>query len=174
MDPLTPNRRAVREILVGISAMAVSNDPDSAIVTHDLGSCIAVCLQDRLARIGGMIHYMLPLSTERSPSVAFKAEMFADTGVPQLFERMYALGAVKSRMRVVVVGGAVGKGSGPQLPSGPVPIGTRNYVVLRKMFWQNQVMISAEEVGGSEGRSVRMDVGTGQVTVISQRGERHL
>jgi chemotaxis protein CheD len=171
-DDLLPPRRPTRDILVGISAMAVSNDPDSVLVTHNLGSCIAVCVHDPVSRIGGLLHYMMPLSTERAPTAPLRAETYADTGVPLLFERLYALGGVKTRMRVVVAGGAtISKAT--QAASGAA-IGTRNYLVLRKMFWQNQVIIAADDVGGIEARSVRMDVGTGVVTVTTLRGERTL
>ena len=170
-DPRVP-RRPTRDILVGISAMGVSNDPDSVLVTHNLGSCIAVCVHDPIVRIGGLLHFMLPLSAERAPNTSFRPETYADTGVPMLFERMYALGAVKSRIRVVVAGGAAI--SRATQAAGGVPIGARNHLVLRKMFWQNQVIIAAEDVGGTDARSVRLDVGTGAVTVTTLRDERSL
>jgi chemotaxis protein CheD len=171
-DPWTTPRRPTRDILVGISAMAISNDPDSVLVTHDLGSCIAVGVHDPVVRIGGLLHFMLPLSAERAPQSVFRPETYADTGVPLLFERMYALGAVKGRIRVVIAGGGV-IGRSASVAAG-VPIGARNHLVLRKMFWQNQVIIAAEDIGGTEARSVRVDVGTGVVTVNTQRDERRL
>ncbi len=170
-DPLAA-RRPVRDILVGISAMALSNDPDSVLVTHDLGSCVAVAVHDPVARIGGLLHFMLALSSERPPNAPLRAETYADTGVPMLFERIYALGGVKSRLRVCVAGGATIARVTQAAPA--TAIGTRNYVVLRKMFWQNQVIIAGDDVGGTEARSVRLDVGTGVVTVQTLRGQRTL
>ncbi len=167
-------RRPVRTIAVGIGAMAVSNDPDSVVVTHDLGSCVAVVVHDPVARIGGLLHYLLPLSRERAPNGLYRPEMYADTGVPLLFERLYALGGVKTRMKVKVVGGAVISKAAQAAVTTTVPIGTRNYTILRKMFWQNQVIIAAEEVGGTEARSVSLDVGTGEVSVTTVRGSRIL
>ncbi len=176
-DPQVPNvssRRPLRTIPVGIGAMAVSNDPDSVIVTHDLGSCIAVAVYDPVARIGGLLHYLLPLSRERAPNSRFRDEMYADTGVPLLFERMYALGAAKGRMKVKVAGGAVISKAAQAAQATTVPIGTRNYTILRKMFWQNQVLIAAEDVGGTVARSVSLDVGTGVVNVTTVAGTRTL
>lgn len=170
--PADGGRRPVRVLPVGIGAMGVTNDPDSALVTHDLGSCIAVCVHDPVARIAGLLHYLLPLSRERAPAAVFRAEMYADTGVPLLFERVYALGGVKSRLKVKVVGGATI--SRAVSASTAMPIGTRNHVILRKMFWQNQVIIAAEDVGGTEARSVHLDTGTGIVTVKTLRETRTL
>lgn len=166
-----PPDRPLRVIPVGIGAMAVTNDPDSAIVTHDLGSCVAVCVHDPIARVAGLLHYLLPLSREGAPNAVFRPEIYADTGVPLLFERLYALGGVKGRMRVKVVGGAtISKAAA----ASTMPIGTRNTVILRKMFWQNQVIIAAEDVGGTEARSVRLHAGTGVITVSTVRETRTL
>ncbi len=167
-----PPDRPLRVIPVGIGAMAVTNDPDSALVTHDLGSCVAVCVHDPIAKVAGLLHYLLPLSREGAPNAVFRAEIYADTGVPLLFERLYALGGVKGRMRVKVVGGATISRTAAAASS--MPIGTRNTVILRKMFWQNQVIITAEDVGGTDARSVRLHAGTGAVTVTTVRETRTL
>ena len=172
MDGLMPPRRPTRDILVGIGAMGVTNDPDSVLITHNLGSCIAVCVHDPVAKVSGLLHYLLPLSAERAPNSPLRPELYADTGVPLLFERLYALGGVKGRMRVCVAGGAMITRTTQASPA--TAIGTRNHLILRKMFWQNQVIIAAEDVGGTDARSVRLDAGTGQVTVITLRGERNL
>jgi chemotaxis protein CheD len=172
MDGLNPPRRPTRDILVGVAAMAVTNDPDSILNTHNLGSCIAVCVHDPVAQVAGMLHYLLPLSSERAQNTPLKPEMYADTGVPLLFERLYALGGLKGRMRVCVAGGATVTRTAQASP--PSAIGARNHLILRKMFWQNQVIIAAEDVGGADARSVRLDAGTGQVTVLTLRGERNL
>lgn len=50
-------------------------------------------------------------------------------------------------------------------------IGKRNFTALRKMFWKNNVLIHKKHVGGRDNRSVRLDVGTGKVTVKISSGE---
>ena len=40
-------------LVVGIGELAVSQTPDDAIVTHALGSCIAVCVWDPAVRVAG-------------------------------------------------------------------------------------------------------------------------
>lgn len=164
--------RPIREIIVGIGALAVSNDPDSALITHDLGSCVAVCVHDPVARVGGLLHYLLPLSTEGAAHLPLRPECYADTGVPMLFERIYALGGVKSRLRVRVAGGATiaRAAQASELPS----IGLRNTLILRKMFWQNQIIVAGQDTGGTEARSVRLDLRTGAARVTTLRGAREL
>ena len=47
-------------LVVGIGDLAVSQTPDDVIVTHALGSRIAVCVWDPAARVAGPLHFLLP------------------------------------------------------------------------------------------------------------------
>ncbi len=51
---------APRRLVVGIGELAVSNDRDELIVTHALGSCIAVCIFDPVVGVAAMLHFLLP------------------------------------------------------------------------------------------------------------------
>jgi chemotaxis protein CheD len=156
-------------VQVEISDLQVESNPEVVIVTYALGSCIAVMIHDPVRLVGGMIHYMLPLSQISPEKAAATPAMFADTGVPLLFERMYALGCRKENLVVKVAGG--GK---IYEDNGTFEIGRRNYVVLRKLFWKNGILISAEDVGGRCSRTARLFVGTGEVTISSQGQESKL
>src|SRR5271168_3476582 len=144
--------------VVGIGDCKVSNDPADVLVTHALGSCIAVMIHDPVARVAGLLHYMLPESSLDPAKAKLKPFMFADTGIPELFHRTYALGGVKSRMIVMAAGGA-------QMldPNGTFNIGQRNHTAMRKILWKAGVIVHKEEIGGTSSRTVRIDVGTGRV-----------
>src|ERR1700743_3153822 len=94
------------QLTVGISDYAVSRDPEAIISTHALGSCIAVIVHDPVAKVGGMLHFMLPESSLDANKAKSTPCMFADTGLPTLFHGAYDLGAAKPRMIVTVLGGA--------------------------------------------------------------------
>lgn len=147
-------------ITVGMGDLRVSDDPEGVIVTYALGSCIAVIVYDPARRAGGMIHYMLPQSSLAPEKALAKPAMFADTGVPLLFEQLYALSCKKSQLIVKVVGGA-----NIHDENGTFEIGKRNYVMLRKMFWKVGVPVAAEDVGGSASRTTRLNLATGVTTV---------
>lgn len=157
------------QIKVDIANLQVSNDPASALITYALGSCIAVVLYDPVIRAGGMIHYMLPSSKTNPEKAKSLPAMFADTGVPLLFEKMYALGCKKENLIVKVAGG--GK---LYEDNGVFDIGKRNYTVLRKMLWKNSILISAENIGGAKSRTVRINIGDGKVVVRSKGEESEL
>ncbi len=152
-------------ITVDISDLQVSTDPGSTIVTYALGSCIAVMVHDPVRVAGGMIHYMLPLSDTAPEKARVKPAMFADTGIPLLFQSMYAVGCDKRNLVVKVAGGGALYDD-----KGLFSIGKRNYTILRKMFWKAGVIIAAEDVGGAKSRTARLYVGSGRCTIAS-RGE---
>ena len=145
--------------------MKVSDDPEVMIVTHSLGSCIGVTVYDPVAKVGGLLHYMLP-----EPSNADKANsrpfMFCNTGVPILFKSCYELGAKKGRIIVKIAGGAH-----VLRASETFSIGQRNQGSLRKILFRNNVLIEAEDVGGSTARTMRLNIATGEVTSKAPREE---
>ncbi len=156
-------------ITVDISDLQVSTDPDSTIITYALGSCIAVLVYDPVRVAGGMIHYMLPLSETAPDKAKVKPAMFADTGIPLLFQSMYAMGCDKKNLVVKVTGGGALYDD-----KGLFSIGKRNYTVLRKMFWKAGVIIKSEDVGGAKSRTARLYIGSGRCTVTSQGEEVEL
>jgi chemotaxis protein CheD len=156
-----------RLVTVRISDLAISGDPAETIITYALGSCIAVLLWDPKVKLAGLLHYMLP-TAKGSADPNKPPAMFADSGIPLLFEKMYARGATKENIVVKVAGGAAM--GGPDL----FEIGNRNVTALRKIFWKNGVLIAAEDVGGSSSRTVSIEVATGLVTVRTPEGARNL
>ena len=145
------------DIVVGVADMKVSNEPGVVLVTYSLSSCIGLAIHDPVAQVGGMLHYMLPESSIDGRKAKKNPYMFGDTGIPALFREAYKLGAKKNRLRVIVVGGA-------QIldQKGLFNIGKRNYTVLRKLFWKNNVMTDFEEVGGNVNRTLRLEIKAGQ------------
>lgn len=146
--------------VVDIADFRVTSDPRCELVTYSLGSCIGVTVWDPQAHVGGMIHYMLPESSIAPDKAKVKPAMFADTGIPALFKAVYDLGAVKRRLVVKVAGGASLLDD-----KGTFNIGKRNYVALRKLFWQNGILVAAEAVGQSISRTLRLNVATGRVSI---------
>ncbi len=151
---------------VDIADLAVVKDPATLLITHSLGSCIGVSIWDPVSHVGGLLHYMLPDSKISPAKAASNPAMFCDTGVPKLFRSAYELGAAKARLIVKVAGGS-------QLldDKGAFNIGKRNYLALRKIFWKNGIMIRAEDVGGSVSRTMKLAIGSGDVSIKSRGGE---
>lgn len=148
----------MQRINVGVGDLALSDKPDTEIVTHSLGSCIGVLIYDRVAAVGGLLHLMLPDSNLNKDRARRQPGVFADTGIPRLFRTAYQMGAKKGRIRTYVVGGSQVMDEG-----GHFNIGKRNYAAVRKIFWRNNVLIDKEDVGGRVNRTVGLVVKDGRV-----------
>lgn len=151
--------------VVAVGDMKLGGHADT-LVTHALGSCLGLAVYDPLARVGGLLHAMLPLSKINPEKAGVNPFMFVDTGVPRLFKEIYALGGVKGRLVVKAVGCGEPLGKNEMFK-----IGQRNYTVLKKLLWKNGVMLSAEDVGGSASRTVYFDLTTGR-TLIGSKGDK--
>ena len=152
-------------IVIGIGELAVAAEPDATIVTHALGSCVAVCLWDPKALVGGMLHFLLPESKLNPERAQQQPGAFADTGIPLLFQTAYKKGAEKKRCKVKLLGGASIANAG----SGGLDVGKRNAMAAKKLLWQNGVMVHAEALGGNESRTVSLSVGDGRLQVSRGR-----
>lgn len=148
--------------VVGISEMYVSADPGDRIVTYSLGSCVGVSIYDPVAKVGGMVHCMLPLSKIDPQKAKDKPYMFTDTGVTALLQAAFDLGASRQNLIVKVAGAASLLDK-----KGFFKIGERNYTVLRKILWKNNLLIESEDVKGSASRTLTLYMETGSTTVKS-------
>ncbi len=156
-------------LVVDMGDLQVTDDPEAQLITYALGSCIAVIVHDPVHKRGGMLHYMLPLSQINATKARERPGMFADLGIPLLFERLYRLGCRRQDLVVKVAGGGQINDA-----SGVFEIGKRNHTMLRKMFWKAGMPIAAEDCGGSRSRTARLVVATGQVTIRSMGKEYEL
>jgi chemotaxis protein CheD len=156
--------------VVGLADMKLSCDQDEELVTYALGSCLGVAIHDPVARVGALAHLMLPLSATDPERAAQKPYLYVDTGVPRLFRAAYGAGAEKRRLVVKVAGG----GALNEEDDDVFQIGRRNFIVLRKLLWQNGVLLQGQDVGGRLSRTMALSIGTGAVTIKSNGEVRRL
>lgn len=156
---------SARRVVVGIGELAVSSDVDAAVITHALGSCVAVCIWDPAAMVAGLLHVLLPDSRINPERARAQPAAFADTGIPLLFHTAYAQGLDKKRCRVRLVGGASVNG----MPPSEAAVGKRNVLAARSLLWKNGVLIDREIVGGNEARTVTLQVADGKMRIGSGR-----
>lgn len=155
-------------IIVSVSEMKIGQKEDQ-LVTHALGSCLGLTVYDPVAQIGGLLQAMLPYSKINVSKAALNPFMFVDTGIPALFEALYAQGALQEN----VVVKAVGCGN-PMGGKEVFKIGERNYHVLQEVLVKEGIHLAGKDIGGTDSRTVQLDVGTGQTLIRSNGTERVL
>jgi chemotaxis protein CheD len=155
--------------VIGIGELSVSTVPSMRITTHAVGSCIAVCVFDPTAHVAGMLHFLLPEASINPERARTNPAVFADTGIPLLFQQAYRHGLAKQRAIVKLVGGA-----DMAQTTGAFNTGKRNWLAARGLLWRNGVFVAAEDVGGTEARTVHMSVDDGRLQIISGRSLKEL
>lgn len=149
-------------IRVGMADLNICKAPD-IITTLGLGSCIGLTFYDPVTKIGGMVHYMLPDSTQmRNNSNIAK---FADTGIEELLRRVVGAGANRGRLVAKIAGGAkMFEVSGM---SNVGNIGERNAIAAKEKLKELKIRLIAEDTGLNYGRTVELHCETGDFYIKS-------
>ena len=128
---------------------AVDNAPDAIIATI-LGSCVAACIWDPLARVGGMNHILLPDRTEIVPAV----NGFGASAMEQLINALLKRGAQRARLRAKAFGGA-------KMIANFTDIGERNAAFVTDYLKAEGIPCEGASFGGNQARMVRFWPHTG-------------
>ncbi len=125
----------------------------ATLVSTILGSCVAVCLWDPIARVGGMNHFLLPRG---------KGPRYGNDAMVQLIEEMTGRGAFVARMVAKVFGGAcVIEG----FTGARKAIGAQNAEAALQFLAAHSIPVIGEQTGGRRGRKLLFHTGTGQAYV---------
>ncbi|MFZ5723461.1 MAG: chemotaxis protein CheD [Pseudomonadota bacterium] len=128
--------------------------------TTILGSCVALCLFDVAAGVGGLNHFLLPgAAPARDPEPL----RWSDDACDFLYERVIAAGASACRLQVKVFGGAA---VGMPVNAGSLRIGERNVEAVLSMLQRRRLPAPlASDVGGAAGRKLVFEAHTGRAWV---------
>jgi len=126
----------------------------TAVVTV-LGSCVAVCLYDPVARVGGANHFLLPHHVERE-----RSPRFGTVAVPELVAAVVRAGASRNALVAKVFGGAsvLGGTQGRRL-------GEENATLALRLLEEAHIQVLDRDLGGTRGRKLVFLTDTGTVWV---------
>ena len=153
-------------LVVGISDAKLALPPDT-LITYALGSCVGICLLDPVSRVAGLSHIMLPDSS-MSPQDK-NLHKFADTAIPDLLSQMERKGALRSRVKAKIAGGAqmfeTPSSANGEANGGMWLIGRRNVNAVVEALRKMNIPLVAQDVLKNYGRTVSFDPTTGIMTV---------
>lgn len=143
-------------IKVGMADLNTAYSP-WILTTLGLGSCVGICLYDSSTRISGLVHIMLPSSSQikNNSNIA----KFADTGIVKLVEDMIKIGARRSKLVSKIAGGSQMFNFNDA--SDIMRIGTRNVTATKEVLKSLNIPIIAEDTGGNYGRTIELYSETG-------------
>jgi chemotaxis protein CheD len=155
--------------IVNVADLIVSANADDVLITYALGPCLGVAIADLEAGVGALLHAQLPTAGADSERLRRNPAQFVDSGLVTMLEAMIELGAEPARMSVKVAGGAHVMDD-----LNIFQIAKRNYAVLKKLLWKNNLLIAAEDVGGNVPRTMSLEVGSGRVVIQSGGQQQEL
>jgi chemotaxis protein CheD len=158
--------------VVGIGEWKASAASEEQIITHALGSCLGITAYDFTARVGGMVHVMLPQAgPDADAEAAQRPGKYVGPGLEALLQDCLRLGAQKSRLVLTASGGASPRADAE---NDFFQIGKRNVMMLRKVLWASGLLLKAQDVGGVHPRTLCLDIATGEVLVKVNGAPRRL
>lgn len=122
---------------------ATGHSPD-VVITTLLGSCVACCLWDPVAQVGGMNHILFAQGTDDSTAHTLSGSHAMET----LINALVKLGAERGRFQAKVFGGA-------RMITGLSDIGEQNAGFACRYLRTEGIPIIGHSLGGRHARSVR-------------------
>lgn len=141
------------------------------ISTDSIGSCIVVCLYDKVNHIGGMLHAMLPINSANKKEDIIKKNpgeknkmytKYVVSGIDLLYKKLLELGAEKQAIKAKLVGGAAMFKS---LIDDEHAIGNKNIEAARQKLGELGVAIKSEDTGGNIGRTAEFFIANAVLNV---------
>ena len=145
------------DVVVRMGELVASASAGDVLACVGLGSCIGLALVCRHGRACGLAHIVLPDSGGREGDRPAK---FAERAVPALLGALRHLGVGAGSLEAILVGGAQ-----KFTMSTGMEIGARNEAAVRAELQRAGIPVTATATAGSVGRTVRVHVATGNVTV---------
>ncbi len=145
-------------IKVKMAGIDFGRSPDS--LETLLGSCVGIAVWDRMSKLGGLAHVVLPDSRGATHLLG----KFADTAVAELRKQLVLKGAHPKKLTAKIMGGATMFGKRTERD-----VGEKNYQAVREYLSKHGIPLIAEDIGGDKGRMIRFSLDDGLVEVSVAR-----
>ncbi len=134
---------------------AIINEPNIVLSTI-LGSCVAACFHDPIARIGGMNHFLVPGDENDRSGEAMK---YGVNAMELLINGLLQRGALRSRLQAKLFGGA-------QVVQNLSDIGAKNAAFALKFLQVEGIPCLSQSLGGDCARRIRFWPESGRVSQL--------
>lgn len=132
----------------------VTSDPN-VVLTTILGSCVAACVRDPVAAVGGMNHFLLP-GTDTGGKGEPDAMRYGVYSMELLLNAVYRYGAKRERLEVKLFGGA-------RMIDGLTDVGSQNATFAEKFLRSEGINVLGGSLRGEQGRRIQYWPVTGRV-----------
>ncbi|WP_448202510.1 chemotaxis protein [Azospirillum sp. sgz302134] len=130
----------------------ISSRADDMLVTT-LGSCVAACIHDPVARVGGMNHFLLPGAPSHEGFGV--ATRYGSVAMERLINDLLARGARRERMEVKLFGAS-------RVIDTSMDVGASNAAFALDYVRREGLTVAGQDLGGPVGRRVHFFPTTGK------------
>lgn len=141
----TATSEAPRPLHVVQGEHRVARDPD-VVLTTVLGSCVAACLRDPAAGVGGMNHFLLPGAQD--PDGVGDAQRYGAHAMELLVNALLAQGAQRGRLEAKLFGGG-------RMLKGLTDVGALNADFAKDYLRREGLTWCGGSLGGVQARRVQ-------------------
>lgn len=147
-------------IEINMAEMKIARAPGK-LVTRGLGSCLGITLYDPVKKTGGMAHAMLPDIDKAR--VRVNPARFVNSAIKKMVEDLERMGSLRIHLIAKIFGGAhmfsfITADSG-------LNIGQKNIDMADAVFKELGIKVSAQETGGTFGRTIELNLEDGKVWI---------
>jgi chemotaxis protein CheD len=138
---------------------AVTDDPEVMLGTI-LGSCVAACMYDPVARVGGMNHFLLPGEKGDAAGAQSRtgpqAMRYGVQSMELLLNALYRMGARRERLQVKLFGGA-------RVIDGLSDVGQQNAAFAERFVASENLTMTGSSLRGDQARRIQFWPVSGRV-----------
>lgn len=132
----------------------------SEVLTTILGSCIAACIRDPEAGVGGMNHFLLPEGSGADQD----AQRFGVNAMELLINGILKRGGLRRRFEAKLFGGA-------NVIAQLSDVGSRNVAFAKKFLADEGISVVGGDVGGNAPRRIQYWAITGRARQLAVRAD---
>jgi chemotaxis protein CheD len=129
------------------------SDVEGTIMSTVLGSCVAACIYDPVAKVGGMNHFLLPGNPDRDGSD--QSRRYGVFLMEMLLNALFQKGAMRNRLQVKLFGGA-------RVIEAKSDAGAKNSEFAENFIRNEGLTLVSTSLGGFQGRRVEFEPTTGK------------
>jgi chemotaxis protein CheD len=151
-------------IHIGLGEYAICDIEGETLITHALGTCVALVVYCSISKKTAMAHIVLPKRDSDHHKNYQREAYFAEDIVPKIMNEFKAGPCKTPHLQVAIVGGAEAKNN-----SDIFRVGERNVEMTLDLLRTYGVKINKEETLGRYSRTVKIDVSTGIMNIKKQK-----
>ncbi|MGX6571450.1 chemoreceptor glutamine deamidase CheD [Cupriavidus necator] len=122
---------------------------EDVVLTTVLGSCVAACIRDESAGVGGMNHFMLPDDDGSADRMLSASMRYGSYALEVLINELLKMGARRERLEAKVFGGGAVLANMTTLN-----IGDRNADFVLRYLKTEEIRVAAQDLRGPHARRV--------------------